>query len=168
MNQPSPSLPSIRSLVMIPAWITLGVTAARLFLELGAMPGWLASSEAGGDGAVVGIVWLPLIFGPYFAARIRPHVVGQKAFLWQLAKTLFAYGMAARIPVVLLSIAAILGEWGTHYEKFPFEAGVGLKILATVGAQLIVWACVWTVLAGTIAALIVQAVRPSRSPATAA
>jgi hypothetical protein len=36
-----------------------------------------------------------------------------------LARTLFAYGLAARLPVVLIMLLAILGNWGTHYELGP-------------------------------------------------
>jgi hypothetical protein len=36
-----------------------------------------------------------------------------------LARTLFAYGLAARIPVVIVMLVAILGNWGTHYELGP-------------------------------------------------
>src|SRR5215813_2742040 len=89
------SAPSVRSLVLVPALITLGVTLLRLVAEVIRAPGWLASSEAGGRGALLGIVWLPLLFGPWFALRIRPHVAGTKALLARLAKTLLVYGLAA-------------------------------------------------------------------------
>src|SRR5688500_4407445 len=36
-----------------------------------------------------------------------------------LGRTLVAYGLAARIPVVLVMLAAILGNWGTHYDVPP-------------------------------------------------
>jgi hypothetical protein len=36
-----------------------------------------------------------------------------------LGKTLFAYGLAARIPVILVMLLAILGNWGTHYDVLP-------------------------------------------------
>jgi len=61
---------SITRLIAIPAAITLGVTLLRLAGELQhwGMP-WF-SSAAGGGGALVGISWLPLIFGPWFAVRL--------------------------------------------------------------------------------------------------
>lgn len=61
---------SITRLIAIPALITLAVTFLRLVGELKqwGMP-WFGS-EAGGQGAIVGISWLPLIFGPYFAFRL--------------------------------------------------------------------------------------------------
>jgi len=36
-----------------------------------------------------------------------------------LGRTLFAYALAARIPVVLVMLVAILGNWGTHYDVAP-------------------------------------------------
>jgi hypothetical protein len=33
-----------------------------------------------------------------------------------LGRTLVAYGVAARVPVVLVMLAAIIGSWGTHYD----------------------------------------------------
>ena len=37
----------------------------------------------------------------------------------ELGKTLLAYGLAARIPVALVMLAAIFGNWGTHYDVAP-------------------------------------------------
>ena len=39
-----------------------------------------------------------------------------------LGKTLLAYGLAARIPVVLVMLVAIFGSWGTHYDLPPPDA----------------------------------------------
>ncbi len=36
-----------------------------------------------------------------------------------LGKVLFAYGLAARIPVAVLMLVAMLGNWGTHYDVAP-------------------------------------------------
>jgi hypothetical protein len=36
-----------------------------------------------------------------------------------LGRVLLAYGLAARIPVALVMLAAILGNWGTHYDVLP-------------------------------------------------
>jgi hypothetical protein len=34
----------------------------------------------------------------------------------ELGKTLLLYGLAARVPVAIIMLAAIYGDWGTHYE----------------------------------------------------
>jgi hypothetical protein len=36
-----------------------------------------------------------------------------------LGRTLLAYALAARIPVALVMLFAILGSWGTHYDVAP-------------------------------------------------
>lgn len=36
-----------------------------------------------------------------------------------LFSVLFAYGLAARIPVVVIMFMAIMGNWGTHYDAPP-------------------------------------------------
>ncbi len=61
---------STAGLITIPAVITLGVTILRLAgeLEHWAKP-WF-STAPGGGAAVVGISWLPIIFGPYFALKL--------------------------------------------------------------------------------------------------
>ena len=61
---------SITSLVTIPALITLGITILRLVGELEHWPKTWFSTAAGGGGAIVGISWLPIIFGPYFAIKL--------------------------------------------------------------------------------------------------
>ncbi len=36
-----------------------------------------------------------------------------------LGRALLAYGLAARIPIALLMLVAMLGNWGTHYDARP-------------------------------------------------
>jgi hypothetical protein len=60
----------ITRLIAIPSVITLAVTVLRLVGELKHWPTPWFSTAAGGGGAVVGIWWLPLIFGPYFALKL--------------------------------------------------------------------------------------------------
>jgi hypothetical protein len=36
-----------------------------------------------------------------------------------LGRTLLAYGFAARIPVAIIMLIAMLGNWGTHYDVAP-------------------------------------------------
>ncbi|MGA3323701.1 MAG: hypothetical protein ABSF45_04460 [Terriglobia bacterium] len=60
----------ITRLIAIPTVITLAVTILRLVGELKHWPTPWFSTQAGGGGAVVGISWLPIIFGPYFALKL--------------------------------------------------------------------------------------------------
>jgi hypothetical protein len=57
-------------LITIPAIITLGVTILRLVGELEHWPKPWFSTSGGGGGAIVGISWLPIFFGPYFALKL--------------------------------------------------------------------------------------------------
>jgi hypothetical protein len=61
---------SITSLITIPTLITLAITILRLVGELEHWPKLLFSTAAGGGLAIVGISWLPIIFGPYFALKL--------------------------------------------------------------------------------------------------
>jgi hypothetical protein len=62
-----------------------------------------------------------------------------------LAKTLFAYAFAARIPVVIVMAIAIWNNWNTHYsafpppEQFPFTTFMGKFWHGGVLPQLIFW-----------------------------
>jgi hypothetical protein len=57
-------------LILVPALITLAVTALRLVGELARWNPTFFSRQAGGAGAIVGIVWLVPIFGVYFARKL--------------------------------------------------------------------------------------------------
>ncbi|PYQ47989.1 MAG: hypothetical protein DMF78_22365, partial [Acidobacteria bacterium] len=62
--------PTVRELVLVPAIITLAVTALRL---VGELQGWspvLFNRSGGGGGAIIGIVWLVFVFGAWFAVKL--------------------------------------------------------------------------------------------------
>jgi hypothetical protein len=170
---------NIRKLILVPAIITLGVTILRLVGELNHWAPALFSREAGGGGAIVGISWLPIIFGVYFGlklahaghgpgggwksagfsllalgvvavvfigvtaltggsplAQLVGGAVGSLLALFVLSKgwsemfkTIVAYAFAARIPVVLVMLVAILADWGTHYDVLPPGAPTGMAPL---------------------------------------
>ena len=154
----------IKNLITVPAVITIAVTLIRLVAELMDLPSWLANKEAGGSGAIIGISWLAPLFGAYFGAKL----VDAPGKLWKnLLKTLFAYGLAARIPVIVIMGFAIFGNWGTHYDAFPPDMAdmtPMMKFLfGAVMAQLVFWVCIWTVGTGMIAGLIAAKVRGPRT-----
>jgi hypothetical protein len=73
---------SITNLITIPALITLIITMLRLVGEIEEWPKPWFNAAAGGGLAIVGISWLPIIFGPYFAMKLagagdRPSSVGK-------------------------------------------------------------------------------------------
>src|SRR5271157_4952201 len=61
---------SIARLITIPALITLVVTIVRLVGELQHWGKPWVGNEAGGGLALIGISWLPILFGPYFAWKL--------------------------------------------------------------------------------------------------
>ncbi len=121
-------------------------------------------------GRAVGFAFLGLLVlagGGYLAATSQfqstPKLVGGLVLMaaaaiqlpaWpSLAKTLLAYGYLARIPVAIVMIFAIGGNWGTHYDapppNFP-EMGFWPKyLLIGLLPQLIFWV-VFTVISGSI------------------
>ncbi len=201
---------NIYSLILVPSLITLAVTMLRLGGEREGWPAILFSREAGGGGALVGITWLPLIFGPYFALRLaKEHVgplpvgrsfgftfLGLVVFLlaariaftpplglsvrmvagyliiavaailpvwgWPaLGRVLLAYAYAARIPVAVVVILALSGNWGTHYDALPkgYAGSTSLGARFLYGGllpQLIYWIG-YTVIVGALLGLIAVA-----------
>jgi len=61
---------STTRLILVPAVITLAITLLRLTGELNRWSPALFSREAGGAGALIGIVWLVPVFGFYFGWRL--------------------------------------------------------------------------------------------------
>jgi hypothetical protein len=201
---------SIACLILVPSLITLAVTILRLVGELQQWSPLFFSRAAGGGGAIVGISWLPFIFGPYFALKLsaagdKPRATWKallllllavafgfgggmvaysapitviKVFLghlliaagvavvfiaWgALAKTLVAYGYAARIPVAIVMFFAMRFGWDTHYSALsPGLQGLGsfwvTYTVAGVLPQLILW--IWlTVVVGALLGIIINAI----------
>ncbi len=130
------------------------------------LPAWLANKQAGGIGAVIGISWLPPIFGIYFARKLMAK---SGKLWWNLLKTLFLYGLAARIPVIIIMGLAIYGNWNTHYNAFPpgsfSHASPTVKFLeGGVLVQLIWWVLIWTLGSGMVTGLLSSLVRPRIPP----
>jgi hypothetical protein len=61
-----------------------------------------------------------------------------------LARTLMLYGLAARVPVIVVMLVAMLQNWGTHYDapppNFPADVPVITKWFQIgVMPQLFLW-----------------------------
>jgi hypothetical protein len=207
-------------LILWPAVITLGITLLRLTGELQGWSKVLFNPVAGGGGALVGISWLPLVFGPYFAWKLAKDGKGPQgpwkaaglallgialiigvfsavqalklgigavlaAFLLSLAgafipwkswpelgKLLLAYGFAARVPVVIVMLAAIYGSWGTHYDVLPPDPPPDLVAMGPFGRwffigflpQLTIWIAQTTLVGTLLGAVVVALAKPK--PAT--
>jgi hypothetical protein len=208
---------SIGRLILWPSVITLAITALRLVGELQHWSPKYFNPEPGGGGALVGISWLPFIFGVYFAVRlvgagegpdsaIRAILIPILGIALQMAgavasilisktpsigaillinfaalvalisqrwgwsalfKTLLAYSFAARIPVALIMLFAIRGDWKTHYDVAPtpdFPAMPWFTKWLLIGAlpQFVIWIA-FTVIIGGLLGGITGAVMRRRS-----
>ena len=220
---PSGARPSVMQLILLPALLTLAVTILRLIGELQHWSPMFFNSSPGGGGALVGISWLPIIFGPYFALKLAgtgdapastgksiafpvlglavlilggfvsvkgaqaqiPSRVIAAFFLgfaimavgaalcfagWgALSKTLLAYGLAARIPVAIVMIFALRGNWGTHYDGLPpgYNGPTALLpkwVMTGLIPQMLLWVS-FTIVLGSLFGAIVSAVARRGKPA---
>ena len=116
---------SITSLITIPALITLGITILRLVGELEHWPKPWFNAAAGGGGAIIGISWLPIIFGPYFALKVagagdRPSSVGK------------AVGFAVLGLVVLVLGGVLAGATHMHLSILTLVAFLVMLVAAFI------------------------------------
>lgn len=150
------------------------VGIAWLVLVFGAIFGWklaLAGQGPAGAGKAIGLAFLgfalvPLAvvltrlmgFGPQsqsfvpFGIVIVFGIAGAAIayYGWPaLGKVLFAYALAARIPVVIVMLVAMLGNWGTHYDvappNFPAMGTIQKWLMIGVAPQLTIW--IWFTIA---------------------
>ncbi len=59
-----------------------------------------------------------------------------------LARALFVYALAARIPILAITVLAVAGDWGTHYERLAPGSpvmGDALRTLILCAAQVCLW-----------------------------
>ena len=81
---------SVGLLILWPAAITLAVTLLRVEGELHHWSSMWFNRSAGGAGALVGISWLPVFFGPYFALRLAAADEGPVSYGRAFGATLAA------------------------------------------------------------------------------
>jgi hypothetical protein len=122
--------PSLTSLILVPAVITFAITLLRLFGELQNWSPRFFSRQAGGAGAVVGIVWLVPIFGVYFAWKLAKaglvpgagRVIGHGALAFGLMVLTLVIGhntipnQRAQFGVYL--VASVIAAW-IAYRGWP-------------------------------------------------
>ena len=83
-------------------------------------------------------------------------------------KTMICYAFASRIPVLIVMLIAMLGDWGTHYElgpsNFPEMGFLTKFILIALFPQMTIW-IMFTMVIGTlfggIAAVLVRPKTPT-------
>ena len=139
----------------------VGRALGLLILAIAIMP-------AGGLVAIKGLGVDPqgfTVFGVFVVLSIVGLVIGLRA--WPaIGSVLFRYALAARIPVLLIMLAAMLGNWGTHYDVaapgLPAMGPIAKWITIGLVPQLTIW--IWyTVAVGAlfgVAAAAIAARRP--------
>ena len=110
------------------------------------------------------------LFGVFIVAGIAGAVIAMRG--WPaLGKVLLAYGLAARIPVAIVMLVAMLGNWGTHYDVAPpgFPAmGVLPKwLLIGLLPQMTIWIWYTIALGALFGGITVALTRRAGRPATA-
>jgi hypothetical protein len=124
--------------------------------------------------ALLGLVVMPIGSTIAFAPQVKLPgklavgcvlMLAAVTFQWidwsALAKTLVAYGCAARIPVALVMFYALRGNWGTYYDRtppgFPPSASFWTKYVHLAVLRQLVWGVVWTVVVGSVFGTVVAA-----------
>ena len=137
-----PSL-SIGKLILVPAVITLAVTILRLVGELENWSPVFFNKHAGGGGALIGISWLPIIFGPYFAWKLatagdRPANTGKALGAILAGLAVFVAGGLAffvslrnpRSPNVLMMLLGVVLWIGSGFIARMAWRGLGSTLFA--------------------------------------
>jgi len=140
----------------------LGPAFGLIVLAIALVPlSGIAAAKAG-----IGQLELRMLF-VFAVASLAGVVLAWRA--WPaLARTLLAYAVAARVPVALIMLLAMLGNWGTHYDAAPPgfpEMGAFAKWL-TIG--LLPQATVWfwfTIAFGGLFGLVAGAIAGRRGAA---
>lgn len=127
----------IRGLILVPAVITLGLTLLRLVGELEHWSPLFFSPAAGGGMAVVGISWLPILFGPYFAVKLTRLGHGASG-LWK------TFGLSL-LGLAIMVAGGIVGF--APQFKFPGREILGI-LLVVLGPTLVTlsWPALFRVL----------------------
>ena len=118
----------IRGLILVPAVITLVITCLRLAGELGHWSHILFNTAAGGGMAIIGISWLPFIFGPYFAVKLV-HAGHGPSSAWK------TFGLTA-LGFVILIAGGVIGF--APQIKFPGKVILGI-LLMLLGPALVMF-----------------------------
>jgi len=121
----------IAKLILVPSLITLGVTILRVVGELNNWSPALFGKAAGGGGAVVGIAWLPIFFGIYFALKL----VGAGAGPASLGKTFAFWG----VGLVLVVGGGFLGFKAFQSDSAALGIVALLLMVAAIATQFMGW-----------------------------
>jgi hypothetical protein len=166
------------------AWLVpiFGVYFALKLAQSGAAPLKAGRTLLYSLGALV--AFLAIGFGGARALRLDPNTFSLAGFVVfvvasavgatiaylgspVLAKVLLAYAFAARIPVAVVMLVAMIGNWGTHYDvvppNFPEMGTISKWLLIGVVPQLTVWIAFTMVVGCLFGGLTLAVLRPKPS-----
>jgi hypothetical protein len=128
---------SIGGLILVPALITLAITMMRLVGELEHLSPRFFGNAPGGGLAIVGISWLPIFFGPYFAVKLAGSGQGPSS-VWK------TFGLSL-LGMAIMFAGGIVGF--APQVKFPGREIVGV-LLMVLGPTLVTlgWPALFKVL----------------------
>ncbi|MFB3075236.1 MAG: hypothetical protein ACE1Z6_08675, partial [Candidatus Methylomirabilales bacterium] len=123
---------NVKKLIMVPALIALAITIARLVGELVGGSSVLFNRDAGGGGALVGIVWLVPIFGVYFAIKLvrqgsGPESVGKVIVL-----------ALAGLVIAGVATALIFSLFGDPNVSVSFGGAIGQQLGIAIASLVVV------------------------------
>lgn len=134
------------SLVLIPALVTLVVSITRLLGELyGWNPSLFGSTEGGGAGAVVAIVWLIFVFGLWFGVVLQRRGDGPANKKRALLTSLGAVGLM----IGSLALCGALDLVAFPDPEAPVEARGTPYLMASFGIGVVAAFAAWPRLAMT-------------------
>jgi len=107
--------PTVVQLILVPSVITLALTILRLIGELQHWSPVLFNREAGGLGSLIGITWLPPIFGIYFALKLSKHVAAPSR-----ASRAILHGVVGLVIIVAGSALAFILKVGYYGQLVAF------------------------------------------------
>jgi len=120
----------IARLILVPSLITLLITLLRITGELQHWSPTLFNSSAGGGGALIGITWLVLVFGVYFALRLASDGNGP-------ASAGRSIGMAV-LGLVVMACGGFVAA--APQVNLPGKLAIGLLLFAAATAlQFVTW-----------------------------
>ena len=99
---------STSRLILWPALITLAITILRLMGEFRHWGSPWFKGSPGGPGAIVGISWLPILFGPYFAMKLSARGEGPPSY----GKAFAALGGGLAVLIVAIALLITSNEEG--------------------------------------------------------
>ena len=127
----------ITKLILVPSLITLGVTILRVVGELQNWSPLFFGKGAGGGGAIVGIAWLPIFFGIYFALKVAgagagPTSLGRTFAFWGVGLALLVAGgylgfvafQSGSAVTGIAALALMIGAVAAQFWGWPSLAKV--------------------------------------------